>query len=44
MGFVHPTTKQQMDFTSEWPDDLTKLVEKWRGYIGGTTRDTFNND
>ena len=44
LGFVHPTTKQQMDFTSEWPDDLTKLVEKWRGYIGGTTRDTFNKD
>ena len=44
LGFVHPTTKKQMDFTSDWPEDLTKLVEKWRGYIGGTTRDTFNNE
>jgi 23S rRNA pseudouridine1911/1915/1917 synthase len=31
-----------MDFTSEWPDDLTQLIEKWRGYMKGTTRDTFS--
>ena len=30
LGFVHPTTKQQMDFTSEWPDDMKALIEKWR--------------
>ena len=30
LGFVHPTTKQQMDFTSEWPEDMKALVEKWR--------------
>lgn len=42
LGFVHPKTKQQMDFTSEWPDDLTQLIEKWRGYMKGTTRDTFS--
>ena len=22
LGFVHPTTKQQMDFDSEWPEDF----------------------
>lgn len=41
LGFVHPRTGKQMDFTSEWPDDLTQLVEKWRGFIRGTTVDTF---
>ena len=41
LGFVHPTTQQQMDFDSEWPDDFRKLIEKWRGFIAGTTQDTF---
>lgn len=41
LGFVHPKTKQQMDFTSDLPDDLSRLIEKWRGYMNGTTRDTF---
>ena len=41
LGFVHPTTGRQMDFSSELPDDMKQLVEKWRGYINGTTRDTF---
>ncbi|MDO4171393.1 MAG: RluA family pseudouridine synthase [Prevotellaceae bacterium] len=30
LGFVHPITGQQMDFTSEWPDDFATLIEKWR--------------
>ena len=33
LGFVHPTTGQQMDFTSEWPEDMAALIEKWRNYI-----------
>ena len=41
LGFVHPTTGQQMDFTSPLPDDLRLLIEKWRNYISGTTQDTF---
>ena len=41
LGFVHPKTKQQMDFTSDLPQDLDQLIQKWRGYIKGTTRDTF---
>ena len=43
LGFVHPTTKEQMDFDSEWPEDFSKLIEKWRGFIAGTTQDTFKN-
>ena len=33
LGFVHPTTRQQMDFTSPLPDDLQALVDKWRGRL-----------
>ena len=32
LGFVHPRTKKQMDFTSDLPEDLDNLLEKWRRY------------
>lgn len=35
LGFVHPTTHKQMDFTSPLPADLEALIEKWRKYIAG---------
>lgn len=38
LGFVHPVTGQQMDFSSEWPQDMVELVDKWRTFIAGTTR------
>ena len=30
LGFVHPKTGRQMDFTSELPDDMRGLIDKWR--------------
>ena len=30
LGFRHPRTGQEMDFTSELPQDITQLLEKWR--------------
>ena len=33
LGFVHPVTGEEMYFTSELPDDMTRLIEKWRGFI-----------
>ena len=36
LGFVHPRTGKQMDFTSEWPDDMRQLIDKWRRFISGT--------
>ena len=30
LGFVHPTTGKQMDFTSDLPEDMQALIEKWR--------------
>lgn len=35
LGFVHPVTGEQMDFTSEQPADLAALIEKWRGFVNG---------
>jgi 23S rRNA pseudouridine1911/1915/1917 synthase len=37
IGFVHPTTHAQMLFESELPEDMKKLLEKWRGYVQGVT-------
>lgn len=33
LGFVHPRTGADMFFTSELPDDMTLLLDKWRSYI-----------
>ena len=33
LGFVHFFSDKEMYFTSELPDDMTQLIEKWRGYI-----------
>ena len=30
LGFRHPVTGEQMDFSSPWPHDLQQLIEKWR--------------
>jgi 23S rRNA pseudouridine1911/1915/1917 synthase len=32
LGFTHPTTKEAMLFTSELPDDMNQVIEKWRKY------------
>lgn len=32
LGFVHPTTKEKMLFTSNLPEDMDQLIEKWRKY------------
>ena len=34
LGFVHPTTKKEMLFESEMPEDMKMVIEKWRGYAG----------
>ena len=30
LGFRHPRTGEQMDFTSDLPEDMQALIEKWR--------------
>lgn len=32
LGFVHPTSKQDMFFDSELPDDMKMVIEKWKRY------------
>lgn len=41
LGFVHPTTGRQMDFTSDLPNDMRQLINKWSIYVHGTNNDTF---
>lgn len=33
LGFVHPKTNKEMFFTTELPDDMQQLIDKWRRYI-----------
>lgn len=33
IGFIHPGTRQEIRFDSEIPEDMTTLIEKWRGYV-----------
>lgn len=32
LGFRHPATGEEMDFSAPIPDDMSALVEKWRAY------------
>jgi 23S rRNA pseudouridine1911/1915/1917 synthase len=32
LGFIHPTTKENILFTSDLPDDIHNVIEKWRNY------------
>ena len=32
LGFIHPRTGEEMLFESSLPEDMTLMIEKWRGY------------
>jgi len=32
LGFVHPVTMQEMLFTSDLPEDMAVVIDKWRSY------------
>ncbi len=32
LGFIHPTTGEKMFFSSELPEDVHEVIEKWRKY------------
>ena len=32
LGFIHPTTGEQLSFNSEVPKDMQQCIEKWRHY------------
>lgn len=33
LGFKHPRTGKEVFFESPLPDDMTKVIEKWRNYV-----------
>lgn len=33
LGFIHPTSGKEMRFTSELPEDMSLVLEKWRNYV-----------
>jgi 23S rRNA pseudouridine1911/1915/1917 synthase len=35
LGFTHPATGEQMDFSAPLPPDMEQLLDKWRNYIKG---------
>ncbi|WP_288155692.1 RluA family pseudouridine synthase [Phocaeicola sartorii] len=35
LGFVHPRTGKEMNFSSDIPADMTELLERWRHYTAG---------
>ena len=36
LGFRHPETGEEMDFSAPVPDDMTALTERWRRYSAGS--------
>jgi len=38
LGFTHPVTGEWIQFTSELPDDLQQVIDKWRTYTKGMNR------
>lgn len=32
LGFIHPSSGEEMFFDTELPDDIAKVIEKWRAY------------
>ena len=37
LGFVHPGTGKFIHFDSDYPDDLSAVIEKWRNYSSAST-------
>ncbi|MNY59601.1 Ribosomal large subunit pseudouridine synthase D [compost metagenome] len=33
LGFIHPTTKEYMEFEAALPADFDSVLNKWRNYI-----------
>ena len=32
LGFIHPVTNEEMFFSSELPEDINEVIDKWRKY------------
>lgn len=38
LGFKHPKTGEEMDFTADLPEDMCQLIARWRNYIEGIAK------
>ena len=38
LGFKHPATGEEMDFSAEMPADMAQLLERWRTYTAGMAK------
>jgi len=38
LGFTHPATRQWIQFDSDIPADIAEVIERWRVYTNGMTR------
>lgn len=38
LGFTHPATRQWIQFDSQLPSDMQEVVDKWRVYTNGMTK------
>ena len=36
LGFTHPRTGERLFFDSQWPEDMSALINKWRAYEPNT--------
>ena len=46
LGFTHPGTREWIQFSSELPPDMQEVIDKWRTYTNGMTkqlRDQLNS-
>ena len=34
LGFIHPTTEEEVFFDTDLPQDMNRVIEKWRNYVG----------
>lgn len=39
LGFLHPVTGHEMFFDTDLPDEMQQVIEKWRKYVAGKTKD-----
>ncbi len=37
LGFVHPTTGEEMLFETDLPEDMQNVIDRWEVYLGGRT-------
>lgn len=42
LGFRHPATGEEMDFSAPLPPDMAELIERWRTYTGQTENSDEN--